>query len=217
MESIIHHWSQFIEPEFLSRNLNYLLILVFVYSFLEVVFPPIPGDTLMVLSGSLAGFAKISPIWLIGCASVGTLCASLLIFNLGYKMEHRILKSPRFSWMLDSKTFVKLEKWFLKYGLAILLVSRFLPVARSGIVLAAGIVNLDRIKSMVAVGISAFVSATFFILLGSYLGSRWQDIFKFWQAWSHPILLSLAGLGFAFLIYRVIQKGLRKNSKMEAN
>ena len=206
MALLVTELTRFIEPVFLTNHLQFLLALVFTYSFLEVVFPPIPGDTLLVLSGSLTGIAGISPVWMIFCASLGTFCASLLLYQLGYKMERRILTMPRLSWLLDSKTFIKLEKWFLKYGFATLLLSRFLPVARSGMILTAGIVNLERKKSLLAVSVSIILSSSFFILGGCFLGQRWKMVLDFWRSQSQLIIPAVLLLVVGLMLFRFLKR-----------
>lgn len=206
MDQLIKVLAQFIEPEFVTNHLKLLLILVFLYSFLEVVFPPIPGDTLLIFSGSLAGIANISPVWLIVCASLGTFCASYLLYQLGFKMERGFLTSPKFSWLLDTKTFFKLERWFQKYGFATLLGSRFLPVARSGMILTAGIVNLERKKSLIAVSVSIVLSSTLFVLSGCFLGKRWKTVLDFWRTQSGMIVFVLSLFIVGGIIYQIMRR-----------
>lgn len=206
VEVIMKGLARFMEPEFLTNHLEFLLVLVFAYSFMEVVFPPIPGDTLLIFSGSLAGIANLSPAWMILCASLGTFCASFLLYQLGFKMERRVLATPKLSWLLDSHTFIKLEKWFHRYGFLTLLASRFLPVARSGMILTAGIVNLDRKKSLLAVSVSIVLSSTFFVLGGFFLGRRWKLVLEFWQSQYKLIIFGVVCLAVGMLLLRIFRR-----------
>ncbi|HYH03381.1 MAG TPA: hypothetical protein VEC37_09785, partial [Bacillota bacterium] len=110
MEKLLHIITHLSEPEVISRNIEYLILIITLNSFLEVIFPPVPGDAVLILGGSLAGYAGISPFWVIAGAFTGTFSASLLLYKFGLRMERRMLHSHRFSALLDTKTFLKLEK-----------------------------------------------------------------------------------------------------------
>ncbi len=203
MEKLYHLLSYWMEPATLAHYSEYLLLFVFVYSFLEVVFPPVPGDALLVLSGSIAGIVNMNPIWVVGCAVLGSTLGSALLFDFGYRMEHRLLHSPRFSWLIDSKGFAKVENWFKRFGYLTLLVSRFIPVIRSGVILAAGMVNLDRKKSIIAVSISLTLWTSMLIFGGRTVGRNWGKIVDLWYS---PVRGVFIGVVIIFVLYIVITK-----------
>ena len=176
--TIISHWS---DPVVVTRYDEYLLIVIIVYSFIEVLFPPFPGDGLLIISGSIAGMTNISPVLIIGAAFVGSFTGSWVLYNFGYKMELKLLRSPKFSGLLDSKIFIKVERWLKHYGFWTLLVSRFIPVVRSGLILVAGMVNLDKNKSLAAVGVSIILSSTLLVVGGHQFGRSWRKVIEYLQ------------------------------------
>jgi membrane protein DedA with SNARE-associated domain len=212
MDKIVDILTHLSQPEAISRNIEYLVIIVTFYCFVEVVFPPLPGDALLILSGTLSGYVGISPLWVIAGAYFGTFTASALLYSLGQRMERRILISPRFATLLDTKTFVKIEKVLSRYGVWLILASRFIPVIRSGIILAAGMVNLDKRHSLLAVSASILVSTSLFILGGRYLGRRWETIYTYWQERFKLLLfLVLLAVIIGLLVLKV--SGYLKNRK----
>jgi membrane protein DedA with SNARE-associated domain len=210
MDKIIFLFSRVGDPELWINCSQYLLIFVIFYSFLEVVFPPIPGQTLLLFSGSLAGVTGMNPMWVIAVASAGTFLASLFLFNLGAKTGRHILDSSKFSWILDSRTFLKLEQWFHHYGLWTLLVSRFLPLARSGLVLTAGIVNLDPKGALAAIGASTVLSSSVFILSGYWLGEQWKKVPQLYRMGLGWVLLTASIIMILFLIFLLIRKTVKQ-------
>lgn len=190
LNRMISHWS---EPEILAQYNDYLLAIIVIYSFIEVFFPPIPGDTLLVLSGSLAVAAAVEPIWIVSAAFVGTFSASLLLYQLGQKMEGKLLSSSRFGWLLDSKMFLRIERGFARHGFLIILVSRFLPMARSGVILAAGMAGLGKKRSLLAMAFSILCSTSILVYGGRFLGNRLERIVMFWQD-HFEIVLSIAAV-----------------------
>jgi membrane protein DedA with SNARE-associated domain len=216
MDKIIDILAHLSQPEIISRNIEYLVVIVTVYCFLEVVFPPLPGDALLILSGSLSEFAGISPLWVIAGAFLGTFTASALLYSLGLRMERKILHSRRFAALLDTKTFLKIEKVLNRYGVWLVLASRFIPVIRSGIILAAGMVNLDKRKSLLAVSVSILTSTSLFILGGRYLGKRWEAIITYWhERLKLLLLLVLLAVITCLLVVKVIGYLINRKKSVE--
>lgn len=203
---MLSHWS---DPEFLARYRNYLVLTVFLYSFLEVIFPPLPGDSLLILSGSLSGMSGSNPIAIIISASLGTFTSSMLLYFFGTKMEKALLQSSKSSGLLDTKMFHMLEKCFQRYGFWTIFLSRFLPVIRSGIILAAGMVNMERVKSFLAVGVSIIISTTVFVMSGRLLGRNWRKLPELWHDRIRMLFIALLFLIIIYLLLKQLCKLLR--------
>jgi membrane protein DedA with SNARE-associated domain len=186
-------WLRYFEET--SRLIPYsygIVLLVLVFSFLEVVIPVIPGYTVLLAGSTVAAAAGVAPLWLIVGSSVGTWLASLLCYNLGDRLGESLLKKARFKRLLDPQAFVKIQNWFARYGYGVLLVSRLLPIARSGIVLSAGIVRFERRRTMAALTVSILVTATLYVTLGYWLGRRWRVLVGMWRPGYNLILLLMA-------------------------
>lgn len=201
-------------PAQLGQYSQYILVMVLLFSFLEVVVPPIPGDTVLIIGSAVAGMTNINPVWVILCAFTGTFGASLLLYLLGVKLERKILVSPRYGWLLDSQTFQRIERWFERFGFWTLLLSRFLPVARSGVALAAGIVNYKKRVALTALAISVFLSATVFVLIGRFLGHRWQEVLEIWQ---FKLRWILVGIGLLAIMAIFLWWWKRRKSAVKFN
>jgi membrane protein DedA with SNARE-associated domain len=204
MEFWVNFWGQ---TEWLTRYGYGIILLVMIFSFLEVVIPLIPGYTVLVLGSSVAAAAGIAPVWPIISSSVGTWFASLICYNLGNRLGERLLEMPRFARLLDSQTFFKIKRWFGRYGNWVLLVSRLLPIARSGIVLAAGILKYEKRRAMAALTVSIVFTATLYVIIGYWVGSRWRELYRFWQSsYNLFLLLAVVGIGAAWGLIKWYRK-----------
>lgn len=213
MDTILKLITHLTNPDVLAEYSQYLLLIILVFSFLEVTIPPIPGDTILVVGSSIADIAGFNPVWIIISSVAGTFMASFFLYNLGNKFGHKLLVSPKYSWLLDTKAFLEIEKWFKKYGYWTLLFSRFLPIARSGVILAAGIVNLDKPRALISLSISILLSSTLFVFIGRFLGSRWKEAYLEWGPKLHLLFAVSLGL-FALLALGVgIWKLLKARQK----
>jgi membrane protein DedA with SNARE-associated domain len=219
MEEFIKSLAHLTEPQFLEAHRQYLLGFVFLYSFMEVVFPPMPGDALLVFSASLAGRAGIHPLWVVLSASAGAFFASMILFYLGTRMERRMLDSPRGSVLIDSKGFAKVEAWFIRYGFGTILLSRFVPVVRSGIILAAGVVRMEPRRSLIAVALSIICFNSLLVFGSKLLGRGWHRFVELWESNTEAAILitiGLFGLGFlVFWVFTRMKKAYLKRKKTD--
>jgi membrane protein DedA with SNARE-associated domain len=197
MEETMEFWLRYFEDSSWLINYSYgIVLLIMVFSFLEVVIPIIPGYTVLLAGSTVAAAADVAPLWLIIGSSAGTWLASLLCYNLGDHLGESLLEKNRFKRLLDPRMFVKIENWFARYGYGLLVVSRLLPIARSGIVLTAGIVRYERRRTMAALTLSILVTATLYVALGYWLGTRWRELERWWQPGYNLVLLLMAvGVG----------------------
>jgi membrane protein DedA with SNARE-associated domain len=189
MEFWAHYFN---EAKWLTDYSYSLVLAVLVFSFLEVVVPVIPGYTVLVVGSSLAATTGLAPFWLIIGSSVGTWLASLLCYNLGNRLGICLLEQPRFARLLDSQSFAKIKRWFGRYGDVVLLVSRLLPLARSGIILSAGIVKYEKRRAMAVLAVSILFTATIYVAIGYWMGTRWRELARWWQPGYNLILLLMA-------------------------
>ncbi|HOJ76821.1 MAG TPA: VTT domain-containing protein [Bacillota bacterium] len=210
MDSIIQFLQRLTDPEFLMHYRDYLLLIVLVAGFLEVIVPPIPGDSVLVLASFVAG-TTINPFLIIIAASVGTFSASLLLYNWGLKLEHKVFESQKLSWLLDTRTFIRVQSWFKRFGWWTILISRFLPVARSGVILAAGIVDYNKREALTALSASVLMANAFFVLIGRLLGTRWQMIINLWGYKIKKNLWLIIPLLIVLVLVVLIKKFWRKS------
>lgn len=207
MEQLLDGLAHLTEPQYLEAHRQYLFLFVFLYSFIEVIFPPMPGDALLVFSAGLAGRAGMHPFWVVPFAVAGSFLASIILYNIGARMERKMLDSPRFSGVIDSKGFAKVEAWFKRFGFGTILLSRFVPVVRSGIILAAGVVGMERRRSLAAVAISIFCFSSLLVLGTGLLGRGWHSFIKLWESNLRvAVMVTVALLLLAFLLFWVFSK-----------
>ncbi|BDZ50750.1 membrane protein [Frondihabitans sucicola] len=111
-------------------------VMVFVES--GLLFPFLPGDSLLFTAGLLASSGVIHvPVWLV---IVVAFVAAALGDQVGYWLGHRFgrrLFTPD-ARILKSRYLDQAQGFFAKYGGAALVLGRFVPVVRTYVPLAAG-------------------------------------------------------------------------------
>lgn len=113
-----------------------LAIMVFIES--GLLFPFLPGDSLLFTAGLLAASNAIHvPVWLVVLvAFVAAAAGDQVGYLLGHRFGRRLFK--RDAKVLKIRYLDEAEKFFVKYGGPALILGRFVPVVRTYVPLAAG-------------------------------------------------------------------------------
>lgn len=117
------------------------LCLIFASAVIEYLFPPYPGDTLVLLGFFLAGNGKLPVSGTVVAAVGGSLVGALLAYAIGRRFGEAyflIRKSQR-----ARRRVGRLRIIFQRYGPRLLLVNRFLPGLRGVFLYLAGMNRME--------------------------------------------------------------------------
>ncbi|HSR18319.1 MAG TPA: DedA family protein, partial [Ignavibacteriaceae bacterium] len=120
-------------------NLNpfWIYVVLFLFSFIENVFPPSPSDVVVVIGGSLISKSAINFIPTLLVTTIGSVLGFMTLFYIGSMLDKKVLRAGKIKFIsLDALD--KAEQWFLKYGYFVILANRFMPGTRSVISFFAG-------------------------------------------------------------------------------
>ena len=150
-----------------------IYFLLFINSFIEYIFPPFPGDTIMVFSAYLVGTGKLHFLTVYLVSLAGSVSGFLALFLLGkhYGREFFLKKNYRF---LSREMILKVEVWFQKFGIGLIAANRFLSGVRSAIALFAGISNMKIMITAPAALLSSLIWNALLMSGGYYLGKNWH-------------------------------------------
>ena len=187
-----------------SLPAHYIYILLGVSSFVENVFPPIPGDTITAFGAFLVGAKKLNFFGVYLATTLGSVSGFMFLFWIGSLLGRRffIKKDYRFFKARDIK---RAEEWFQKYGYLLILLNRFLPGIRSVISISGGISRLSVFKVTFLAFLSACIWNLIWIFLGYELGTNWdvaREKIEHILVYYNYILLALAGLIVVFFFIR---------------
>ena len=159
-------------------------LILFLAAMIEYVFPPFPGDlitlfgTYLVLRGAFGfGFA-------LSVVTAGSLLGVVLDYQLGAWLGQRLDRLPREAqarwWTpLTREKYALLEANFRRYGIAYIVLNRFLPGIRAFFFVVAGASGMPIWKVLGFAAISATLWNTMLLLVGTAIGSNWERL----QGW----------------------------------
>lgn len=137
---------------------------IFVLTFLENLFPPIPSELIMPLAGFKAAQGALSLPLVIASGTAGSLAGASIWYWAGRKLGRsgvERLAGRHGRWLTMCPPDVKrAENWFDRHGAGAVLIGRLVPAIRSVISLPAGIarMGLPSFVLLSAIGTSAWTA-----------------------------------------------------------
>jgi membrane protein DedA with SNARE-associated domain len=187
----------------MSADPIYIYLFITGYAVLEVVFPPFPGDVLVVFGGYLAGRRGLPVFWMIVAGIVGCMAALFGAYMLGRFGRDLLVRSRFFRKYFPQSSLQKAEGWIVRYGKWVLLISRFLPAIRSPLVVVAGMAKTELISSMILLLISVSANVTIMVLGGKMLGENWSLVVDWLSYFGWALLAILVVLLLIWIIFAV--------------
>jgi membrane protein DedA with SNARE-associated domain len=188
----------------------WIYVTLFLFAFIENVFPPSPSDLVVVIGGSLISTGAIHFIPTLLLTTLGSVIGFMVLFYFGASVDKKVVHSGRYKY-IPVDAIEKVELWFKKYGYYVIIANRFLPGTRSVISFFAGMSNLDAKRTVIVATISAFVWNTIIIYLGYLFGSKVAVVDKYLSTYSNIAV----GITVAVVIVLVIKFYLSRKKNKE--
>lgn len=194
-------------------------ILIFISAFVENIFPPYPGDIVIVFGGFAAVQGKISAGAVISLALGGSLSGAILMYFAGGNFLRFLYRrseghSHHFFHFFSHENLKKAETWFRRYGAVTVLFSRFVAGVRFFAPILAGLARMRF-----SLFLSVFLAGTLIwngilVVFGFLLGKHWEKIVVFLKVYNYIVVSTLLVVGiFLVLIIRRRRKLRGKSSE----
>ena len=164
--------------------------------FLETVFPPIPSEVIMSVTGIAAAQGKLSLPWAIAAGTAGAMLGNTLWYLAARALGHDRLRPfvQRYGkWLTVSwKEVERAHDWFDRHGVAIVLIGRVMPTIRSLISIPAGLLDMRFRNFVVASTIGTALWTSLLAIAGYKLQQNVSEVQQFVGPASNAILVVLA-------------------------
>nr|CAD29777.1 putative DedA-family membrane protein [Arthrobacter sp. C2-2] len=147
-------------------TLGIVALIVFIES--GLLFPFLPGDSLLFTAGLLHQQLNLALPVLIGVVALAAIAGDQVGYMLGRRFGRRWFKDD--ARILKTAYLVQTEEFFAKRGGAAIVLARFVPVVRTFAPLVAGIARYDYKKFTLWNVAGAVGWAGSVVLLGTWLG-----------------------------------------------
>ncbi len=137
----------------------------------------LPGDSLLITAGLLAGMGSLNIWWLNGVVIAAAILGDSTGYAIGRRLGPRIFTRPK-SMLFNPKHVQRTQRFYEKYGAKTIVIARFVPIIRTFAPVLAGVGSMRYRRFLtynVVGGIGWVVSMT---LAGYLLGQTVPNISK---------------------------------------
>ncbi|MFF3492616.1 DedA family protein [Streptomyces sp. NPDC002795] len=179
---------------------------------LENLFPPLPSEVILPLTGFAAGQGAISLASALFWTTLGSVVGAAVLYWIG-----RVIGRDRMYALWGRLPLVKVsdlektEAWFQRHGTKAVLLGRMVPIFRSLISIPAGVerMPLPVFLSLTAVG--SLVWNSVLILAGYWLGDQWDLVETYVGVISKVVLAAAVVALVAYLAVRLRGRGRHRD------
>jgi membrane protein DedA with SNARE-associated domain len=194
MEEILHWIVEFV------HNTGYVGI--FVMTFLESTFLPIPSEITMIPAGYLVYQQKMD-FWLVILSSVtGTAGGALLNYLIARKYGRPLIEKYKKYLFLNDTRIRKFEVFFEKHGEISTFTGRLLPAVRHFISIPAGIAKMNINKFIIYTSMGGSLWMLALVGMGYYIGNNEDIIREAMKQLLGAIVVGSFALVVGYMIYQ---------------
>jgi membrane-associated protein len=122
--------------------------LLFVIIFVEtglVVFPFLPGDSILFISGTLAATAGLDVHILVAALSVAAILGDTVNYSVGHYIGPKVFERPDSRWFKQAHL-KRTQEFYDRYGGVTIIIGRFVPIIRTFAPFLAGVAGMTYRK-----------------------------------------------------------------------
>ena len=201
----LQHFMQSLDP-------TLIYALLFFIAFIENIFPPSPSDMAIVFGGSLIGLGTITPIPALLWSTAGSTLGFIAMYQVGLWFDRSIIHKRRPKY-LPENSIKKVEAWFLKHGMWIIVVNRFLAGTRAVVSFFAGMSKLNLLQTSLLCMVSALAWNAILLSGGYLLGHNWERIGFYLNAYTEVVSVIVIAIALiAISRYLLLQRRRGRSS-----
>lgn len=157
---------------------------------------PLPSEVIMPFSGYLVTMKRFSLIGTGVAGAFGCVVGSVAAYYVGMYGGRPLIERYGKYILISHKDLDIADRWFLRYGDAVIFFSRLLPVIRTFISFPAGVARMNMVKFVTYTFVGSFPWCLGLAYIGMILGKNWETIKVYFHRFDYLIgTLILLGIG----------------------
>lgn len=172
---------------------------------LENIFPPIPSELVLLLTGFNVSQSRFGYVGAVVFATIGSLVGALVLYAVG-----RVLNEDRFERLLawagkflgfKRKDIDKGFDWFERHGAAVVFFGRLVPIVRSVVSVPAGADKMPLVRFSLLTAAGSLVWNAIWVAIGWGLGDQWEKA----GVWGDRLQYATIAAGAVVLVWLVVR------------
>ena len=192
-----------------SVDLFWIYVILIVFSFTENIFPPSPSDVIVIVGASLIGSTTMSFVPVVLITAVASSLGFMVMYMVGRYLGEHVLRTGKIKF-ISPNTIQKSDRWFARYGYALIIANRFLPGSRSVISFFSGMNELRPGKTFLSATLSAILWNGLIIYIGMKLGDNVELIDHYLSTYRNIILMIMGVIAVILITRHVILRQRKK-------
>lgn len=184
---------------------------------LENLFPPLPSELILPLTGFAASRGVLSLGEAIAWTTGGSVVGALALYSLGAGLgRDRLVRVAGRLPLLEVADIVRAEQWFERHGPGAVLLGRMIPLVRSLISIPAGVGRMPLRAFVTYTLAGSLLWNSLLIGAGYLLAARWTLAATYVGAYTQAILIVATMLLVGVVIRRAVVRRSRPTRTEEA-
>jgi membrane protein DedA with SNARE-associated domain/uncharacterized tellurite resistance protein B-like protein len=142
----------------------------------ENVIPPVPSDAAVALGALLTNQGLTTPFGVFAVTWTANLAGAAAVYFVSRRYGRRVFATRLGRRLLAPRSLAIIEREYLRFGVAGIFVSRFLPGIRAVVPPFAGLIHLSAPRTLVPMGVASAIWYGGITLLGTVIGAEWDRI-----------------------------------------
>ncbi len=171
----------------------------------EYVFPPFPGDLVVVLGAWYAVQGEISWASALVAVTVGALAGAWIDYRVGAALGRRLDRRLAARRPLTEERLLRFEASYRRWGVLLLAANRFLPGIRAFLFVAAGASGIPLRTVLLFGGISAIAWNVVLLGAGALVARNAEELVRLVERYTQAatiVLVAAAVVGIGVLAWR---------------
>jgi len=174
---------------------------------LENLFPPLPSEVILPLSGFTASQGEMDLLDVLVCTTLGSVIGALALYWVGALLgRERVLALAAKLPLVKVSDIEKTEAWFLRHGRKTVFFGRMIPIFRSLISVPAGVERMPLPTFTLLTTAGSLIWNTIFVLAGYFLGENWSLVEAYVGVGTNVVIALVVAAVLVFVGVRLAER-----------
>lgn len=142
----------------------------------ENIFPPIPADTFVLFGAFIAETGRADPLVVFLITWVTNVAGAITVYALARRYGAAFFRTTVGHWLLRPHQLTGIARFYDRFGVPAIFLSRFLPAFRAMAPVFAGIIRLSPIRLVPPLALASGIWYGVLVILGATASRRWEQI-----------------------------------------